>query len=73
MNFEINLIFLIKPFFLHGLKAKTKIWTSWEPKEIKKNFHRFQKAIIEAYKTIFFEGESPILNIHKIFLIADVR
>ena len=25
INFEINLIFLIKPFFLHGKKVKTKI------------------------------------------------
>ena len=26
INFEINLMFLIKPFFLHDPKVKTKIW-----------------------------------------------
>ena len=32
MNFEVNLIFLIKPLFLHDLKvvAKTKISLEWK-------------------------------------------
>ena len=34
MNFEINLVFLIKPFFLQNQKAMTKTWTSWERKEL---------------------------------------
>ena len=41
MNFEINLIFLIKLFFLHDQKVKTKILISWGPKELLrwKGFH----------------------------------
>ena len=32
MDFEINLIFLIEPLFLHDQKVMTKIETSWERK-----------------------------------------
>ena len=32
INFEINPILLIKPFFLHDQKVKTKIYISWERK-----------------------------------------
>ena len=41
MNFEINLIFLIKSFFLHDQKVKTKILISWGPKGLLrwKGFH----------------------------------
>ena len=34
INFEINLIFPINPSFLHDQKVKTKIWISWEWKEL---------------------------------------
>ena len=34
INFEINLIFQIRSFFLHDQKVKTKIQTSWEWKEL---------------------------------------
>ena len=48
LNCEINLIFLIKPFFLHGQKIKTKSWISWERKELlrwnKKHFSSFLKG-----------------------------
>ena len=34
MNFEVNLIFLIKPFFLHGKKVVTRIYIARERKEL---------------------------------------
>ena len=34
MNFEINLMFLIKPFFLHGQKVMTKTFIFREQKEL---------------------------------------
>ena len=34
MGFEINLIFLIEPFFLHDQKVVTKTWISWEQKKL---------------------------------------
>ena len=33
--------------------------------EIKNIFHNFQRAVIEANKTIFLEGESPTLKYSK--------
>ena len=45
LNFEINLICLIKPFFLHDQKLKTKMSVSWEWKDLlrsnKKHFSSF--------------------------------
>ena len=47
MNLEVNLIFLIKPFFLHDQKVVKKTETSWEQKELlrwsKKHFSSFLK------------------------------
>ena len=41
----LKLFFLIKPFFLHEQNVKTKIWISWERKELlrsnKKHFSSF--------------------------------
>ena len=34
MNFQINLIFLIKPFFLLDQKVMIKTYISWERKEL---------------------------------------
>ena len=48
MDFEINLLFLIEPFFLHDQKLMTKMWISWERKELlkgnKKHFSSFLKG-----------------------------
>ena len=48
MNFEVNLIFLIKLFFLHDQKVVTKSKISWERKELlrwnKKHFSSFLKG-----------------------------
>ena len=48
MDFEINLIFLIEPFFLHEQKDMKKNWISWERKELlrwnKKHFSSFLKG-----------------------------
>ena len=49
INFEINLIFLIKPFFLCDQKVKIKIWISWERKGLS----------LKKIKQIFLEAESP--------------
>ena len=48
MDFEINPIFLIEPFFLHDQKVLTKTLKSWEQKELlrwnKKHFSSFSKG-----------------------------
>ena len=48
MDFEINYIFLIEPFFLHDQKVMTKTQISWEWKELlrwnKKDFSSFLKG-----------------------------
>ena len=48
MNFEVNLIFLIKPFFLHDQNVVTKTKISWERKQLlrwnKKYFSSFLKG-----------------------------
>ena len=45
MNFEVNLIFLMKPFFLHNEKVVRKTLISWERKKLlrwnKKHFSLF--------------------------------
>ena len=60
IDFEMNLIFLIKPFFLHDQKVKTKNEITWERKELlrwnKKHFS------LKFIKQIFFEGEGPTLS-----------
>ena len=48
-NFRNNLIFLIKLYFLHAQKVKTKMWISSERKRIGAN------------NFFFLEGESPTL------------
>ena len=62
MNIKINLISLIKPFFLHDQKVKAKIKVSWERKELlrrnKKHFSSFSKV-----KQFFLEGESPRVSV----------
>ena len=62
LNFEINLIFLIKPFFLHAQKLKIKVSITWERKEFlrwnKKHFQHFWRAIIKANKQFFGRWES---------------
>ena len=66
MNFEVNLIILIKPFFLHDRKVVTKIQISGKQKELlrlKKAFSSFLKGFQSSKKCKFFlEGESPSLN-----------
>ena len=48
MNFEVNLVFLIKSFFLHDQNVMTKTEISWEQKELlrrkKKDFSSFLKG-----------------------------
>ena len=68
INFEFNLIFLIKPFFLQGQKVKTKSWISWERIELlrwnKKHFSSFSKGFhLKQIKHFFLEGESPTLKL----------
>ena len=52
MNFEVYLIFLIKPFFLHDQKVMKK----------NKSISMIFRAINEKNNTVFFlQGESPTL------------
>ena len=69
IHFEINLTFLIKPFFQHDQKVKTKTYITW--KELLRFFifQHFWRAIIETNKNIFLESESresniPISSLH---------
>ena len=48
MNFKVNLIFLIKPFFLHDQKVVKKTKISWESKELL--FKMKQKTIFITFK-----------------------
>ena len=64
MNFEVNFIFLIKPFFLHDQKVVAKTWISWERKELlrwhKNHFSPFLKrAFIQANSRKFFGRWEP--------------
>ena len=64
-NFEINLIFLIKPLFLYDQKSIQKFKNLENEKsfynKINSIFHHFSKVFIEANKTAFLEDESPTL------------
>ena len=66
INFEINLIFLIKPFFVHDQKVKKKklniLRTERAFKIKQKAFFIIFKTFIKASKPTFLEGESPTLS-----------
>ena len=55
MNFEVNLIFLLKLFFLHDQNVVTKTLISWERKKLlrqnKKHFLSFLKVFNQANDT----------------------
>ena len=65
INFEINLIFLIKALFLYDQKSTQKFKNLENEKsfynKINSIFHHFSKVFIEANKTTFLEDESPTL------------
>ena len=66
MNFEINLFFLIKPFFLHDLNVMIKSEIFGERKQLlrwnKKDTLSFLKCFQWGKWRIFLEGESPTLK-----------
>ena len=67
MNFDINLIFLIKPFFYMPKKSRQKLKYPDSEKsfsdEVKNIFYHFLRAIIKANKEILFGGwESDFEN-----------
>ena len=67
INFEVNLIFLIKPFFYISKKLRQKFRYLENEKsfsdETKSIFHHFWRDTTEANKNCFFlEGESPTLR-----------
>ena len=63
MDFEIKLIFLIKPGFLTWPKSQGKTQISWERKELLRwNKKHFSRAFKEANNTIFLEVENPTLR-----------
>ena len=59
MNHERNIACLIKPVVLHDQKVKTKIWISWEWKEL------YLKGLLleQIIKQTFLEGEGPTLKL----------
>ena len=67
MNFEINLIFLIKPFFLHEQTVMIKTNISWEWRELliwkkKKIFFIVKELSMKQITQVFLEGEGLTLN-----------
>ena len=69
MNFEVNLVFLIKPFFLHDQNVVKKSSISWERKKLfrrnKKHFFIiFEELSIKQIQQIFLEGGSPTLKFY---------
>ena len=65
MKVEINLIFLIKLYFLYSQKVKTKFRYLENEKsfqdEIKKKIIIFKGLSVTQTKNFFLEGESPTL------------
>ena len=66
-NFEINLLFLNKPFFLHDRKSRKKLKYFDNKKSFqdgrKSVLRHFQRASTEVNKNYFFsEGESSTLR-----------
>ena len=67
MAFEINLIFVIKPFFLHDQNVTIKILISWERKELLRSnkkhlFIKFKGLSMKQITQFFSEGEGPTLK-----------
>ena len=62
MNFEIKLIFLMKPLFLHEKKSHDKNINVSRTKRAFKIFLRNFLAFNEENNAIFLEGESPTLS-----------
>ena len=55
-NFKNSHIFLIKPFFLHDQKFKTKVWISWEWKKfLRLSKKQFSLILKSFYWTKNFE------------------
>ena len=73
LNFEIDLVFLIKPFFLHDQKVKTKILISCQQKE--PFFIIFEGlSLKQIIKKKILEGESPTLSTsHPLFLTSKIN
>ena len=65
INFEINLIFLIKPFFLHAKKSRQKFNYLENEKSFKDEIKSiiFEGLSLKQIKKICWEGESPTLII----------
>ena len=66
INFEITLIFLIKPFFCMTKNSRQKFKYLENEKSFSEKkivFHYFYRAFIEANQTFFLESESLNLKI----------
>ena len=50
MNFEVNIIFLIKLFFLHDQKVVTKTYVSWERKDLLRWFKKYFSSFLKGFK-----------------------
>ena len=68
MSFEINLIFLIKPFFLHD--HKVMIMQRIFKMKSKAFFINFKGILLKQITKIFLEGESPTLSWIKIATLS---
>ena len=66
LNFEMNLVFLTKPFFLHDQKVMIKISIPWERKELlrwnKKHSSSYVKVFQWSKELNFLECESPTVR-----------
>ena len=51
MNFDVNLIFLIKPFFLLDQKVETKTYVSWEWKELLRWNKKYFSSILKGFQS----------------------
>ena len=71
INFEINLIFLIRPCFLYAQEVKTKIQISWERKELLRWKSIFEGLSLKQIKIFLRRWESDfndILYAHIIYV-----
>ena len=74
INFELNLIFLTKPTFLHDQKVKTKMSISWEQKELliwnKKHFSWLLKGFRWSKWNNFFGRWEPYFKHDESYLLT---
>ena len=59
MNFEVALMFLIKPFFLHDQKVVTKTQISWERKKLLRWNKKHSPSFLKGFQSRKYRSSHP--------------